>query len=76
MLGHMIGAAGAAEAAITALSIFKGTITPAINLEIPDPDCDLNFVASVIKKDINIAISDSFGFGGVNAVLVFKKFVE
>jgi 3-oxoacyl-[acyl-carrier-protein] synthase II len=76
MLGHMIGAAGAAEAAITALSIFKGTITPTINLEILDPDCDLNFAASVIKKDINIAISDSFGFGGVNAVLVFKKFVE
>jgi 3-oxoacyl-[acyl-carrier-protein] synthase II len=74
MLGHMIGAAGAAEAAITALSIFKGTITPTINLEIPDPDCDLHFAASVIKKDINIAISDSFGFGGVNAVLVFKKF--
>ncbi|KPK00957.1 MAG: hypothetical protein AMK71_07350 [Nitrospira bacterium SG8_35_4] len=76
MLGHMIGAAGAAEAAITALSIYKGTIPPTINLEVPDPDCDLHVATSVIKKDINIAVSDSFGFGGVNAVLVFKKFVK
>jgi 3-oxoacyl-[acyl-carrier-protein] synthase II len=76
MLGHMIGAAGAVEAVITAISIFKGTITPTINIEVPDPDCDLHFAASLIKKEITIAISDSFGFGGVNAVLVFKKFVK
>jgi len=74
MLGHMIGAAGAVEAAITAFSIYKGIITPTINLEIPDPDCNLHFATSVIQRDINIALSDSFGFGGVNAVLVFKKF--
>ncbi len=74
MLGHMLGAAGALEAAITALSIKRGIITPTINLENPDPDCDLNIAASMIFKDINVAISNSFGFGGVNAVLVLKKF--
>jgi 3-oxoacyl-[acyl-carrier-protein] synthase II len=74
MLGHMIGAAGAVEAATTALSVYEGTIPPTINLEIPDPDCNLYFAASAIKKEIHVAISESFGFGGVNAVLVFKKF--
>lgn len=74
MLGHMLGAAGSVEAAITALSIYRNTITPTINLDNPDSDCDLNYVTSTIKKDINIAISHSFGFGGVNAVLVLKRF--
>jgi 3-oxoacyl-[acyl-carrier-protein] synthase II len=74
MLGHMLGAAGSVEAAITALSIYKNTITPTVNLDNPDSDCDLNYVTSTIKKDINIAISHSFGFGGVNAVLVLKRF--
>ncbi len=74
MLGHMLGAAGAVEAAITALSISKGIIVPTINLDSPDPDCILNHVTSTIKKDINIAITNSFGFGGVNAVLALKKF--
>jgi 3-oxoacyl-[acyl-carrier-protein] synthase II len=73
MLGHMLGAAGTIEAAITALSIQKGAITPTINLENPAPECDLNYATSLIKKDINVAVSNSFGFGGVNAVLVFKK---
>ena len=76
MLGHMLGGAGAVEAAITAISIKRGTITPTINLENPDPDCALNHVTSTMNKDINIAISNSFGFGGVNAVLVFKKFKD
>ena len=74
MLGHMLGAAGAVEAAITALSIHKGTITPTINLDNPDPECDLNIATQPVNKDINIAISNSFGFGGVNAVLVLKKY--
>ena len=74
MLGHMLGAAGSVEAAITALSIYRNTITPTVNLDNPDSDCDLNYVTSTIKKDINIAISHSFGFGGVNAVLVLKRF--
>ena len=74
MSGHMLGAAGAVEAAITAISIKRGIITPTINLENPDPGCDLNYVASAISRNINIAISNSFGFGGVNAALVFRKF--
>jgi 3-oxoacyl-[acyl-carrier-protein] synthase II len=74
MLGHMLGAAGAVETAVTALSINKGVITPTINLEEPDPDCDLNYVTSAINKDIGVSITNSFGFGGANAVLVLKKF--
>jgi 3-oxoacyl-[acyl-carrier-protein] synthase II len=74
MLGHMLGAAGAVEAAITALSIHKGTITPTINLDNPDPACDLNIATQPVNQDINTAISNSFGFGGVNAVLVLKKY--
>lgn len=73
-LGHMLGAAGAVEAAITALSLKRGIITPTINLENPDPECDLNIVTSMMFKDIDIAISNSFGFGGVNAVLILRKF--
>ena len=74
MLGHMLGASGAVEAAITALSISKGVIIPTINLETPDHDCKLNHVTTLLHKEIKIAISNSFGFGGVNAVLALKKF--
>jgi len=74
MLGHMLGAAGAVEAAITALSVHRGIITPTINIETPDPACDLNYVTSTIKRDIEVSITNSFGFGGANAVLVLKKF--
>lgn len=74
MLGHMLGAAGAVEAAITALSINKGLIIPTVNLENPDPECNLYHVTSMMKTEINVAISNSFGFGGVNAVLILKKF--
>ena len=74
MLGHMLGAAGAVEAAITALSIHKEAITPTINLDSPDPECDLNIATQPVNKDITIAISNSFGFGGVNAVMVLKKY--
>ncbi len=73
MLGHMLGGAGAVEAAITALSISKKTIIPTINLENQDVHCNLNHISSLTDKDINVAISNSFGFGGVNAVLVLKK---
>ena len=69
----MLGAAGALEAAITALSIKRGMITPTINLANPDPAFCLNIATSMISGDINIAISNSFGFGGVNAVLVLRK---
>ena len=74
MLGHMLGAAGAVETAVTALSINKGVITPTINLEEPDPDCDLHYVTSAINRDIEVSITNSFGFGGANAVLVLRKF--
>jgi 3-oxoacyl-[acyl-carrier-protein] synthase II len=76
MLGHMLGAAGAVEAAITALSINRGIIIPTLNLETPDPDCNLHHVTTMMKKKINTAITNSFGFGGVNAVLVLRKFRE
>ncbi len=74
MLGHMLGAAGAVEAVITAISIQRGIITPTINLDSTATDCTLNHVTSVIEKEIDIAITNSFGFGGVNAVLVMKKY--
>ena len=74
MLGHMLGAAGAVEAAITALSVKRGIITPTINLQDPDPAIYLNYVTSAIEKNINVAVSNSFGFGGVNAVLVLRKY--
>jgi 3-oxoacyl-[acyl-carrier-protein] synthase II len=73
MLGHMLGASGAVEAGITAMSIFKSMIPSTINLNEPDKGCKLNHVTKTIKKDINVAISNSFGFGGINAVIVLKK---
>ena len=76
LLGHMLGAAGAVETVITALSINKKMIIPTINLENPDPDCFLNHVTETISKDISVALTSSFGFGGVNAVLVLRKFRE
>jgi 3-oxoacyl-[acyl-carrier-protein] synthase II len=74
MLGHMLGGAGAVEAAVTALSICRNTIIPTINLETPAPDCNLNHVTSEWTGEIRCALTHSFGFGGVNAVLVLKKF--
>ena len=74
MIGHTIGAAGAIEGIITILSIINGILTPTINLDSPDPELDLDYVPNVSrKKEINIAISNSFGFGGHNATVVFKK---
>jgi 3-oxoacyl-[acyl-carrier-protein] synthase II len=73
VLGHMLGASGAVEAAITALSIEKGLLTPTTNLENPDPRCALHHVTSAMKCEVSTAISNSFGFGGVNAVLVLRR---
>lgn len=74
MIGHLTGAAGAVEAAATILALQHGTIPPTINLEEPDPACDLDYVPNIARPaDIQIAISNSFGFGGVNAVLVFRR---
>lgn len=76
MLGHMLGASGAVETAITILAIYHGLIPPTINLDNSDPECNLNHVTSTTKRDIDIAIKNSFGFGGVNAVLVLRKFKD
>jgi 3-oxoacyl-[acyl-carrier-protein] synthase II len=74
-IGHLLGAAGGVEAVFVALTIKEGIIPPTINLERPDPECDLNYIPNVAQeKKINVAISNSFGFGGTNAVLVFKRY--
>ena len=75
MIGHTIGAAGAIESIITILSINNSILTPTINLDHPDPDLDLDYVPNKSrKKELRIAISNSFGFGGHNATLIFKKY--
>jgi 3-oxoacyl-[acyl-carrier-protein] synthase II len=74
MIGHTISAAGGVEAVITIMSLKTGIITPTINYN-PDPELDLDYVPNESrKKEINIAISNSFAFGGHNACLVFKKY--
>jgi len=75
MMGHLWGAAGAVEAIFTVLTIRDGIIPPTINYETPDPECDLDYVPNVARKaEVNTALSNSFGFGGANAVLILKKF--
>ena len=75
MLGHTIGAAGTIEGIITILSIYHNTITPTINLDHPDPDLDLDYVPNTSRKEhVRVALSNSFGFGGHNATLVFRKY--
>ncbi len=74
MTGHLLGAAGAIEAIITTLALKDGYIPPTINYSMPDPECDLDYVPNVGRKnDISYALTNSFGFGGHNATLVFKK---
>jgi 3-oxoacyl-[acyl-carrier-protein] synthase II len=76
MLGHTIGAAGAIEGIITILSIQTGILSPTINLDQPDPDLDLDYVPNKSReKEVNVALSNSFGFGGHNATLVFRKYI-
>ena len=73
--GHLLGAAGGIEAGISALALHEGVVPPTINLDNPQEGCDLNYVPHVsIEKDINVIVSNSFGFGGTNCSLVFKKF--
>ena len=77
MTGHMLGAAGSAEAIFTILAIRDQVAPPTINLDNPDEGCDLNFVAHTAQeREINVAISNSFGFGGTNGSLVFSKFTD
>ena len=74
MTGHLLGGAGGVEAAIAALSVAKGVVPPTINLETPDPDCDLDYTAHHAQRGIvNAAMSNNLGFGGHNASLVFKR---
>jgi 3-oxoacyl-[acyl-carrier-protein] synthase II len=75
MIGHMLGAAGGIEAVLTALSIKHQIAPPTINLDNPDPECDLDYVPNVARDmKINIAMSNSFGFGGTNGTLIFKRY--
>ena len=75
MLGHLIGAAGAIEAIICLLTIREGIILPTINYEHPDPECDLDYTPNVARsKEVKIALSNSAGFGGHNAVLIFAPY--
>ncbi|MGH7902635.1 MAG: beta-ketoacyl-ACP synthase II [Candidatus Dormibacteraceae bacterium] len=75
MIGHLLGAAGAVEAIATLLTIDRGMVHPTINLENPDPACDLDYVPNQARKlDVRVAISNGFGFGGQNAVVVLKRF--
>jgi 3-oxoacyl-[acyl-carrier-protein] synthase II len=75
MLGHLIGAAGATEAAICALTIKNGIIPPTINYTTPDPDCDLDYVPNTARKaDVRTTLSNSFGFGGHNSALILRRF--
>ena len=75
MTGHMLGAAGAAEAIATVMTLKEGIIPPTINLDTPDPECDLDYTPNkALKCDVSLGISDSLGFGGHNACLAFRKF--
>ena len=75
MTGHLLGAAGGIEAIATVLAIENGIIPPTINYETPDPECDLDYTPNKAKKrEVNYALSNSLGFGGHNAAILFKKY--
>jgi len=77
MTGHLLGAAGGVEAVVSVLTIYHDTIAPTINLDNPDPECDLDYVPHKARKTtVNYTLTNSFGFGGTNACLVFKKFTQ
>lgn len=76
-LGHLIGAAGSIEAVITILALQNSVLPPTINLRTPDPECDLDYVPNAARAgELNIAMSNSFGFGGHNVSLVFKRYQQ
>ena len=74
MTGHLLGAAGGIEAVFSLLALFHGVLPPTINLDHPDPACDLDYIPNTARDmNINVALSNSFGFGGTNGTLVFRK---
>ena len=74
MTGHLLGAAGALEAILTVKALCHGIMPPTINLDEPDPECDLDYVPNQAREaEITTAMSNSFGFGGHNACLIFRK---
>jgi 3-oxoacyl-[acyl-carrier-protein] synthase II len=74
MTGHLLGAAGGIETVVTVLALQQGILPPTINYETPDPDCDLDYVPNVARKvEVDVAISNGFGFGGTNATLAFRR---
>jgi 3-oxoacyl-[acyl-carrier-protein] synthase II len=75
MTGHLLGAAGAAEAAFSALALHRGVLPPTINLDTPDPECDLDYIPhDAREKQVDMVLSNSFGFGGTNGCLVLKRY--
>jgi len=75
MTGHLLGAAGGVEAVISILAMDRGVLPPTINLENPDPECDLDYVPNTARKaQVEVTMSNSFGFGGTNACLIFRKY--
>jgi 3-oxoacyl-[acyl-carrier-protein] synthase II len=77
MTGHTLGAAGAVEAVICVQTILNGIIPPTINLHHPDPECDLDYVPNEARHaTVNVAMSNSMGFGGHNTSLIFKRYEE
>jgi 3-oxoacyl-[acyl-carrier-protein] synthase II len=77
MTGHLLGGAGGLEAGITILALRDQVLPPTINHDKPDPECDLDYVPNVARKaPLNVALSNSFGFGGTNGSLIFKRWTE
>jgi 3-oxoacyl-[acyl-carrier-protein] synthase II len=75
MHGHLLGAAGAIESAICALTLKHGVVTPTINYETPDPDCDLDYVPNTARQlPVDVAMTNSNGFGGHNTTLIFRAY--
>jgi 3-oxoacyl-[acyl-carrier-protein] synthase II len=77
MTGHLLGAGGSTEAIFTLLSICEGILPPTINYEEPDPECDLDFVPNLARRQpVKVGMSNAFGFGGTNATLIIRSFLE
>src|SRR5260370_31231005 len=75
MMGHLIAAAGSVEAIVCLLTIRDGMLPPTINLENPDPECDLDYIPNAVRrKDVDVSLSNSFGFGGQNITLILRRF--